>query len=290
MILCFSAFSQSDSNRITPIYERYKVALDRGDTLKFKSTIAFSHSSHWKGIKCAGSYSLTQIIKKNDSVLIIHKMKLPCLIEHTRVSRYNKIGFPEDIKGFNTLLNNMKMPSIESFDYTPFSIEVPIQIQNLIHYNIQGITGKMTIINRRKDVKDKEIFYDTIPKYSEFTFEDILLDDFFEYNYVSRNDTLNPVEKVFRDYLFSDYNNTPFQINIDFFSPHFKYQYGDAPTFYLSNNWALYSTRHFVVILENIQNKQENDILTFRRMAESIKPIDPNVFSLQDLDSYILIE
>lgn len=266
-IECLSSingWSQQNSkitDSIPTIYEYYKNAFDKGDTVKLKAKTS-GYCRH---------KNLTQIIKKNDSTLIVHNITTPCLDgnkDNTSPSTH-------------TGTTNLTMPPIEDFDYSPYLIEIPMEAYNYWDFNLINATGKITIIDIRRNLTTKELL-----KYTPYSEYDMNFIEFIEF-----------AQKTNKEYGIYDYlinkNGNDYYKNIDLFSDKFRNTFGPNPTFYLNHMWGVHITENFIVLLENIQNgliiddnKEEDYTEIFIRMAESIRPLNPSIFNLKELENY----
>lgn len=242
------------------IYELYRKKLDRGDTVKIRNHT--SGGCHYE--------SLTQIIKKNDSTLVVNIITTPCL----------KYSTDTDFPG---------MPPIEEFNYTPYSVEVPLQVQDIVFFNIQNATGRMRIINLKRDFTTKTAFIFTPVSVYNLNYL-----EFLECILFTADSDNNLSEKtLMKNALMSELGGN-IQAGKNLFGDYYIKSFGTDPTFFVDHMWGMRITERFIVLIENVQNdlqingsSEEKDFTNdFIKMAESIKPIDPNVFDLRDLKSY----
>lgn len=242
----------NSSDSIYTIYEFYQEILDRGDTVKRKA----------QSFGGCGEL-LTQIIKKNDSVLIINEISIPCIKNGTKYTK------------------NSLMPPYEHFDNVPYSIELPIDAYNYWNCNIINVTGKITIINKRRNYETRKLIQYT--PYSNYNM------NFFDF--LTFADTTNEEYGLY-DYLYENYVRNSSYEKIDLFSERFRNSFGMNATFSMLNIWGVHITEHFIVLIENVplyeteDEDEEKYIKIFIKIAKSIQPIDPNVFDLKDLDNY----
>lgn len=265
-----------DTSKSEPqnIYEVYKEILDSGDTVKIRN-ITSGYCIY---------EDLTQIIKKNDSTLIVNRITTPCLDGNkNNTSPATKLN-----KWKNR--NNYKLPALEDFNYMPYSIEVPFTIQNFVYFNIQTATGRMRVINLRKNLSTQDII-----KYTPFANYNLNYLDFIEFvtcDFSKKSETANDNYSLYNA-IISDLGGNLTDVQIDLFGADYFHSYGTNPTFYINHLWGIYINENFIVLIENVQNgltvngiKEQDYTDVFIKMAESIKPIDPNVFDLNDLDNY----
>lgn len=253
--LCFSTGSAQKFS----FYEKNKEQLDNGDTIKLRS---ISPSM------CV-IFDLYQVCKKNDSTLLIYRIVSPCMqiINH---------------KGMlaNAHYDTFYMPPYEELPVAPYSIEVPLNYYHPFTGRLTDGTGLISLIGTRRKTKDNE-FLPIKPyvKYNMNLFEIIKFihetEEVYELIYYMKNGSLGLFNKA-------DYNNILMQK-----------KYGSNATFYINHMWGVYITEHFIVVLENIENGlqignyQEKDLReTFIKIAESIRPIDPNHFNINEIDEY----
>lgn len=269
LFLGVNASSQNTSKIVRPFYEEFKSTLDNGDTIKTSHFI-----SCWRGYEntygCNPKFTLTQGIKINNSTILYKTLTTPNL-------KKNGVSIDKSNRKV-TVDKNAKMPKYRTFEFVPYSVEIPLNA-NVFYGNfncrLEGRKGRIKIIADRfqsdteADEEKRKLPYIYYTNYNM---------NVFEY--------MNKINKIVSRYKIYSHEED-FSINLfkEIVSCQacFDFKNGNS-LFDIESRWGI---RAFGNILVVIENADEDDMEIFIRIAKSVKKISPDEFDIHDIPNYI---